>query len=225
MKIFLLEDDDRLSAGIKMALERDGYEVKTARLLSESKKILEDEYFSLLILDINLPDGSGLDCLRRRKNIQPHIPVIILTANDMEIDEVTGLDEGADDYITKPFSLAVFRARVRALLRLYDTGIHIYRNERFAFNFSKMEYVKDGKLLDLTKTEQRLLRTFVENRGAVIKRERIIDRVWPESMGNIDENALSVAVNRLRTKIEDDPSNPEYILTVHGIGYRWDMRK
>lgn len=223
-RIFLLEDDEALGRGIAIALE--GPERKVTRALSkaEAEKILAAESFNLLILDINLPDGSGLELLRSIRRSSA-VPVILLTANDMELDEVTGLEAGADDYITKPFSLAVLRARVAAQLR---RGKPVSRERLelgpFSFDFQTMDFRREGKAVELSKTEQRLLRVLVENRGRTLPRSLLVDRVWTDGAEYVDENALSVTVKRLRGKLEKDPANPEYIKTVYGIGYTWAVK-
>lgn len=223
-RIFLLEDDEALGRGIAMALEGPEQRVIRALSMAEAEKILADESFNLLVLDINLPDGSGLELLRRIRRSSA-VPVILLTANDMELDEVTGLESGADDYITKPFSLAVLRARVAAQLRRGKPE----SRERlelgpFSFDFQTMEFRRDGRAVELSKTEQRLLRVLVENRGRTLPRSLLVDRVWTDGAEYVDENALSVTVKRLRGKLEKDPANPEYIKTVYGIGYTWAVK-
>ena len=223
-RIFLLEDDEALSRGIALALEGPERKVVRALSLKEAEKILAEESFNLLILDINLPDGSGLELLQRIRRGSA-VPVILLTANDMELDEVTGLESGADDYITKPFSLAVLRARVAAQLRRGKPE----SRERlelgpFSFDFQTMEFRRDGRAVELSKTEQRLLRVLVENRGRTLPRSLLVDRVWTDGAEYVDENALSVTVKRLRGKLEKDPANPEYIKTVYGIGYTWAVK-
>ena len=223
-RIFLLEDDEDLGRGIALALEGPEQRVIRALSMAEAEKILAAESFNLLILDVNLPDGSGLDLLRRIRRGSA-VPVILLTANDMELDEVTGLEAGADDYITKPFSLAVLRARVAAQLRRGKPE----SRERlelgpFSFDFQTMEFRRDGRAVELSKTEQRLLRVLVENRGRTLPRSLLVDRVWTDGAEYVDENALSVTVKRLRGKLEKDPANPEYIKTVYGIGYTWAVK-
>lgn len=223
-RIFLLEDDEALSRGIALALEGPERKVVRALNMKEAEKLMADESFNLLVLDINLPDGSGLELLRRIRRSSA-VPVILLTAKDMELDEVTGLESGADDYITKPFSLAVLRARVAAQLRRGKPE----SRERlelgpFSFDFQTMEFRRDGRAVELSKTEQRLLRVLVENRGRTLPRSLLVDRVWTDGAEYVDENALSVTVKRLRGKLEKDPANPEYIKTVYGIGYTWAVK-
>ena len=220
--ILLLEDDAALGQGIRYALENDGVQVELCTALAQAQGILPGRDFDLLILDVNLPDGSGLDLLRDVRRRHSRVPVILLTANDLETDIVVGLESGADDYITKPFSLAVLRARVNAQLRR-GTPVRTatVELEGFSFNFEWMEFRKNGQLIELSKTEQRLLRVLTENRGRVLSRETLLERVWPDGGEYVEENALSVTVKRLRDKLEDTPSKPRFLRTVYGIGYTW----
>lgn len=219
-RILLLEDDEALGRGICMALETPDCTVTHCATRRQATDILQNMVFDLLILDINLPDGSGLDLLRALRQNGDLTPAILLTANDLELDEVTGLEAGADDYITKPFSLAVLRARVNARLRR-SAPANQDRVELsgFIFDFARMEYSKDGCLIDLSRTEQRLLRLLVENRGRTLPRELLLEKVW-DGGEFVDENALSVAVRRLRAKLGDAP-----IKTVYGVGYTWEVER
>lgn len=218
-RLLLLEDDPALGEGIRLALQGETRPVTLCRTLAGGREALAAGGFELLILDVNLPDGSGLDLLRQ---VRGQVPVILLTANDMETDIVTGLESGADDYITKPFSLAVLRARVNAQLRRGKAARPgVVELEGFVFDFDRMEYRKDGRPVDLSKTEQKLLRALVENRGITLARADLVDRVWTDGAEFVEENALSVTVKRLRNKLEDDPSRPRYLKTVYGIGYTW----
>ena len=173
------------------------------------------------VLDVNLPDGSGLEWLRELRR-ESAVPVILLTANDMETDIVAGLETGADDYITKPFSLAVLRARVNAQLRRGTPAPSAcYEAEGLSLDFERMEFRRDGQIVELSKTEQKLLRVLVENRGRTVPRETLLDRVWTDGAEYVEENALSVTVKRLRDKLEEMPSKPRLLKTVYGIGYTW----
>lgn len=225
-QIFLLEDDTALSRGIRMALCGAERDVILADSIAQAREKLEEVRFNLLILDINLPDGSGLDLLRNLRSRGDDTPVILLTANDLEMDEVNGLEAGADDYITKPFSLAVLRARVDAQLRRGSMLQSVSRIETgpFLFDFQRMNFRRDGLAVELSKTEQKLLRVLVENRGCAVPRATLIDRVWTDGAEFVEENALSVTVKRLRGKLERDPARPEYLKTVYGIGYIWAVK-
>ena len=223
--IFLLEDDETLGRGIAMALTGTDTSVTCHSTLTLARETLAEEHFDLLILDINLPDGSGLDLLRQVRSEGDTTPVILLTANDLELDEVTGLEAGADDYITKPFSLAVLRARVNAQLRRGTPKVSPALSvDPFAFDFDRMDFRRDGVSVELSKMEQKLLRVLVENRGHTVPRAALVDRVWTDGAEFVEENALSVTVKRLRSKLEADPSKPEYLKTVYGIGYTWAVK-
>ena len=219
-KLLIIEDDRTLVNGISLALQSDEICVEQCFDLNSAKKKVLSCNYDLLILDINLPDGSGLDFLRIFKK-DFSTPVILLSANDLEMDIVSGLEMGADDYITKPFSLAIFRARVNTQLKkMVSVSNDRYEQAGFIFDFDKMLYYKNSILIDLSKTEQRLLRLLIENRGITLRREFLIDRLWTDGAEYVDENALSVTIKRLRDKLEERPSSPEYIKTVYGIGYK-----
>lgn len=223
--IFLLEDDETVGRGIAMALTGPETSVVCRPSLAKARETLAEDRFDLLILDVNLPDGSGLDLLRQIRAGGDTTPVILLTANDLELDEVTGLEAGADDYITKPFTLAVLRARVNAQLRRSaPKASYIVSVGPFAFDFEQMDFRRDGSLVELSKTEQKLLRVLVENRGRAVPRATLVDRVWTDGAEFVEGNALSVTVKRLRNKLEADPSKPEYLKTVYGIGYTWAVK-
>lgn len=223
--IFLLEDDETLGRGIAMALTGTDTSVTCCSTLTQALETLAEKRSDLLILDVNLPDGSGLDLLRQVRMNGNATPVILLTANDLELDEVTGLEAGADDYITKPFSLAVLRARVNAQLRRSNpkpsSALSI---GPFSFDFDRMDFRRDGVAVELSKTEQKLLRVLVENRGHAVPRATLVDRIWTDGAEFVEENALSVTVKRLRSKLEADPGKPDYLKTVYGIGYTWAVK-
>ena len=178
--ILIVEDDIALGDGVRLALQHPELEAVLCRTLAQARAAMEGQAFDLAILDVNLPDGSGLDLLREVRRTSA-VPIILLTANDLEMDIVSGLESGADDYITKPFSLAVLRARVNAQLRrgapAQGTAVEL---DGFSFDFAWMEFRKNGRPIELSKTEQRLLRTLVENRGRVLPRETLLERVWPD---------------------------------------------
>lgn len=224
-RIFILEDDTTLSRGIGLALGGSGRTVTLADSIAQARQVMAHTQFDLLILDINLPDGSGLDLLRTLRSQGNDTPVILLTANDLEMDEVTGLEAGADDYITKPFSLAVLRARVQAQLRRGSVQPSSQMEMGpFLFDFERMNFRRNGLAVELSKTEQKLLRVLVENRGHAVPRATLVDRVWTDGAEFVEENALSVTVKRLRAKLEKDPAKPEYLKTVYGIGYTWAVK-
>ena len=209
----IIEDDPAINHGIELTLGNEQYEFFNCLCFAdvENQKAAASD---LIILDLNLPDGNGLEFLRElRKTSQ--VPVLILTANDTELDEVTGLSIGADDYVTKPFSLMALRLRVQKLLQRSKTAPSFSKNG-LSFDFDELHFIKDGMEIELSKTEIRLLKCFVENEGVTLTRERLIDYVW-QNQQYVDENALTVCVKRLRDKIED--SDEKLIHTVYGIGY------
>jgi len=211
--ISIIEDDRGLNDGIVLALKQDSFTFSQYYRLKDAKDISRSD---LLILYINLPDGSGLDLLREVRQTSAG-PIILLTANDLEMDIVSGLESGADDYITKPFSLAVLRARVNAQLRrgtpVQTAAVEL---EGFSFDFEQMVFTAEGETVELSKTEQKLLRLLVSNCGNTLSRDMLIDRIWSDGAEFVEENALSVTMNRLRAKLPGAP-----IKTVYGIGYVW----
>ena len=211
MKILIVEDDVTLNNGIALSLKEE--EILQSFNLKQARDMLSKKP-DLIILDINLPDGNGIDFCKYVKSISK-TPLIFLTANDTEIDIITGLENGADDYITKPFSLAVLRARVNAVLRRNKNN-NCYEDDKFIFDFDNMSFFVYEREVFLSKTEQKLLRIFVENKGITLNREVLIEKVWGYDMEFVETNALSVAVNRLKKKLDDPP-----IKTVYGIGYVW----
>ncbi len=215
--ILIVEDDEALAEGLCRALSTDTILAECRSSIKAARQQLEKESYSLIILDVNLPDGNGFDFLKELK-AEAGPAVILLTANDMETDMVTGLELGAEDYITKPFSLAVLRARVNTQLRRLEQskGGCKERLGDWLFDFERMEFFWRGEKLELSKTEQKLLRIFMENKEITLSRETLINYIW----GNeeyVDENALSVLVKRLRDKLHAG----DYIKTVYGIGYAW----
>jgi DNA-binding response OmpR family regulator len=200
-RILILEDDEDLAEGISLSLNSNELDFILCKTIAEAKSILQQKAFDLLILDINLPDGSGLELCREIRR-SSRIPIALLTAKDMELDIVKGLECGADDYITKPFSLMVLRARVRALLRRNtERQKSEYKNKVFQFCFDTMKFYKEGNFIELSKTEQRILYLLVFNEGQIITRERLLGWVWPDGTEYVEDNALSVGIRRLRDKI------------------------
>ncbi len=214
MKILIAEDDKSLNNGIALSLGAD--DTVQAYSIAEAHSLL-DKTIDLIILDINMPDGNGVDFCRKVRRTS-NVPIIFLTANDMEIDIVTGLESGADDYITKPFSLAVLRARVNAVIRRKESEQNVFRQDGFVFDFDAMTFSANSSAVELSKTEQKLLKLFVKNCGKTLSREMLIDRVWSDGAEFVEENALSVTVRRLREKLPGAP-----IKTIYGIGYMWEI--
>lgn len=237
--ILIVEDDRPLAGGLCRALQNDSTDTVGCHTLREADRLLGEGSFDLVVLDVNLPDGNGFDYLQEIK-IKFDTSVIMLTANDMETDIVAGLELGADDYITKPFSLAVLRARVETQLRRVAAqrgqtsgaaanavGADSAQERveegwivdgEYRFHFARMLFFHGEEQVELSKIEQRLLRMLVENKRATLMREQLLDYTWSVDAAFVDENTLSVAVKRLRDKL----GAQERIKTVYGIGYRWE---
>jgi len=221
LKIQIVEDDRVLSEGIAMALKEPELEFVQSFTVKQAKEDFQKEVIDLVVLDVNLPDGTGYDFLEWLRKVS-ELPVLMLTANDMEMDEVMSLNRGADDFMTKPFSLAVLRARIQNLLRRKTKQvISEYREDEFVFDFAKVLFTKGTEKLVLSPNEQKLLRLFLDNKGQLLTREQLIDRLWSDGGEFVDENALSVTVNRLRGKLENKGDDFSYIHTIYGQGYMW----
>ncbi len=223
-RLFLLEDDLSLISGLSFALKKQGYEIDVARTTLEADRLWSNETYDLVILDVSLPDGSGFDFCRKIRQTSK-VPVMFLTAADEETDIIMGLDIGGDDYITKPFKLAIFLSRINALLRRSEN----FNGEATELNSGditirllKGEVYKQGKPLDLTASEYKLLCLFMENPDRILSPDRILGKLWDCRESYIDNNSLTVYIRRLRTKIEDNPGEPKRIVTVRGMGYKWN---
>ncbi|MBS4534106.1 response regulator transcription factor [Clostridium sp. D2Q-14] len=222
-KILLVEDDKALSMGIEFTLKEKGYEVYTASTLKEGKIIHNGESLDLIILDINLPDGSGYDFCRYIRE-SSEIPIIFLTALDEEVNVVLGLDIGGDDYITKPFRVGELLSRIRALLRRTfknNDNDTTYISGDLKINTSTVYIDKNGKEINLTALEYKLLLIFINRPQQLLKREEILSSLTEGEEAFFDENTLSVYIRRLREKIEYNPKEPQYIITQRGLGYKW----
>ena len=220
-QLLIVEDDQTLNEGLCMALRQEDRKIISCDCLKAARTQLVLEIIDFVLLDINLPDGSGLELLKEIKKQKPTLPVILLTANDTERDIVQGLETGADDYITKPFSLSVLRARVNTQLRKIEDSMggttKTFTDGTYSFNFDKMIFIHNGKQSELSKTEQKLLYYLTQNASNTTTRDFLIDRLWSDGEEYVDENALSVTVKRLRDKLELGNK----IRTVYGIGYAW----
>ncbi len=218
--LIIVEDDKSLNQGLCKALADQNRQVISCQNIRAAREQLTLGGAALVFLDINLPDGNGLDFLQEIKAASPSLPVIMLTANDTDMDIVEGLEKGADDYITKPFSLSVLRARVNARLRQTTDSAaeQLHENGKFYFDFDHMHFTVNGNAVELSKTEQKLLRLFVENQGTTLSRSFLVDRIWTDGAEYVDENALSVTVKRLRDKLDAQ----EHIKTIYGIGYKFE---
>ena len=224
MKILIVEDDLSLINGLSFAIKKQGYELDIARTSAEADKIWENRKYDLVILDVSLPDGSGFDICRKIREASK-VPIIFLTAADEETDIIMGLDIGGDDYITKPFKLSVLMSRINAILRRsngFKNDAELNSNG-ITVKLLKGEVYKNGERIDLTAGEYRLLCMFMENPDIVLSSEQILGRLWDCDEKFVDNNTLTVYIRRLRTKIEDEPSEPKMIVTVRGMGYKWSV--
>lgn len=226
MNIFLLEDDEAIGIGLKYSLENEGFKITLARSAKQAESIIEKESFSLYILDINLPDGSGYDICRKIKQAGD-FPVIFLTAYDDEVNVVMGLDIGADDYITKPFRVRELVARIKSVLRRCgkDKSEPTVKLGNVCVNLNEARVTRDGEEVVLTAMEYRLLLTFLNNRGKVLSRNKLLEEIWDVDGDFVNDNTLTVYIKRLRDKIERDPACPTIIKTVRGLGYVIDNER
>lgn len=226
-RIFFVEDDLSLLGGLSFALKKQGYEVENARTFAQAEQMWQEGRYDLVILDVTLPDGSGFDLCREIRQ-SSHVPILFLTAADEETDVTLGLDIGGDDYVTKPFKLAIFLSRVNALLRRSgqfepkdaELSSHGIRVDRL-----KGEVYKGPDKMDLTASEYKLLCFLMEHPDQVLSPEQILGRLWDWEEHYIESKTLSVYIRRLRAKMEDDPNHPRRILTVRGMGYKWNGAK
>ena len=225
MKILIIEDDLSLINGLSFAIKKQGYELDIARTVLEADGVFADGKYDLVILDVSLPDGSGFDICKKIRQTSK-VPIIFLTAADEETDIIMGLDIGGDDYITKPFKLAVLLSRINAILRrsnnFNQTDTELNSNG-ITVKLLKSEVYKNGERIDLTTGEYKLLCMFMENPDIVLSADRILGRLWDCDENYVDNNTLTVYIRRLRTKIEDNPSEPKMIQTVRGMGYKWSV--
>ena len=237
MRVLLVEDDEAITMGLSYSLEKEGYEVVTAKNATETRSVWTTGKYDICVLDINLPDGSGYDICRYIKQSED-VPVIFLTAVDAEVNVVMGLEMGADDYICKPFRVGELMARIKSVLRRADrtqscgTGnskpdhpevigdIRVNTKEAKVVRIDREAELEET--IELTALEYRLLLTFVNNRGIVLSRKKLLSDMWDISGDFVNDNTLTVYIKRLRDKIERDPANPEIIRTVRGLGYILD---
>lgn len=220
MRIFVLEDDEAIGIGLSYTLESEKYEVTLVKTVAEAKKTVENEEFDLYILDLTLPDGNGYEVCSLIKS-KGDLPVIFLTAYDDEINVITGFELGADDYISKPFRVRELLARVKSVLRRYskESADGIVKIGELSVNTAEARVLLRGEDVILTAMEYRLLLSFVNNRGTVLTRRKLLEEIWDVDGDFVNDNTLTVYIKRLRDKIENDPNDPQYIKTVRGMGY------
>lgn len=222
-RLLLLEDDQSLIDGLVYALTKEGFALDVAMTVREARAQLAAQAYDLLLLDQTLPDGSGLSLCEEVRAGDNAVPIIFLTAMDEEIQVIRALDAGGDDYITKPFKLGELCSRIRAQLRRSGM-LHQQEQEPVSEGTVRIEggrAYRAGEALELTATELRLLACFLRNRGQVLTREQLLAALWDEDANFVDDNTLSVYIRRLREKVERDPSAPQHLRTVRGLGYEW----
>jgi DNA-binding response OmpR family regulator len=220
--ILLLEDDESINRGITFILEKDGYQVYSCATVAQARSVFHEQEIQLMICDITLPDGSGLDFVKEVR-AESSVHIIFLTALDQEVDQVIGYEAGADDYITKPFSLSVLRLKVSAYFKKQQ-GVSEERIEsgNICFYVKEMRALAAGKEISLTKNEWKMLRFFMEHPKQILSKNQLLGQLFDTEGDFVDENTIAVNIRRLREKIEPDSSKPEYIKNIRGIGYLWD---
>ena len=220
MDIFLLEDDEAIGIGLTYSLENEGYNVTLAKSVKEAEKIIDEKEFSLYILDLTLPDGSGYDVCKKIK-AKGDLPVIFLTAYDDEVNVIMGFGLGADDYISKPFRVKELMLRIKSVMRRYsnETSDGIIKINNLKINTNEAKVYKNNEEIILTAMEYRLLLILLSNRGKVLSRTALLENIWDVAGDFVEDNTLTVYIKRLRDKIEEDPAKPEFIKTVRGLGY------
>ncbi|WP_334077913.1 response regulator transcription factor [Paenibacillus sanfengchensis] len=230
-KILLVEDDLSLIEGLRYFLEKQGYEVIVTRGVAEAEACIAADSFDMVLLDVMLPDGSGFELCREIRRTS-EVPVIFLTASDEEANVVMGLDLGGDDYMTKPLKLNELISRMNAAWRRSGPGFEpppeqeaTLKSNGITVKLLEGRAIKDGIDLDLTAAEYRLLCLFMRNPKLVLTKEQMMERLWGSRDSYVDDNTLAVYISRLREKIEDDPKNPEFLTTIRGMGYRWNVVK
>ena len=202
--VLLVEDEESVNRGIEFTLTKEGYQVETAGTICKAEIILEEDHPQMVICDLNLPDGSGLDLIRRiREKSMAHI--ICLTALDTEMDQVMGYEAGADDYVTQQ-----------------TEAVSVIESGGMLFNLAEMTARKDGQDISFTKNEWKMLKMFLENPRQILSRNQILERLFDTEGDFVDENTVAVNIRRLRAKIEKDSSQPKFIRNVRGLGYIWD---
>ena len=224
MKIMVVEDDLALSAGLCFELDSAGYLTVAAYNCQKARQLLSGDHFDLALLDVNLPDGNGFDLCREIKAQHPELPVIFLTANDLETDVLNGFDMGAEDYVTKPFNMQILLRRVEVALRRASSTPAAPQADRWSdgwltLDFSALTALRGEEKLAITPNEYKLLKYLTEHTGQILTRQQLLDRLWDSDGNFIDDHTLTVTMNRLRAKIEDDAHT--YIKTVRGMGYIW----
>ena len=221
-RVLVVEDESNIATLLQDDLQIEGYEVDVARDGESALEMVKHQNFDLILLDIMLPGKDGYDVCRQLRRHEISTPIIMLTAKGQEAEKVLGLELGADDYITKPFSPLELRARIKAVLRRStQEQPRRYRFGECEFDFQRYELCREGHVVDLTPMELRLLAMFIQHRGRLLSRDQILDLAWGEEV-YVTDRAVDTQVSNLRRKIETDPQSPTYITSIRGLGYRFD---
>ena len=224
--IIMVEDDSTIAFAVKYAVEQESFNLDIAENLENARKIVNSKEYDLILLDVMLPDGNGYEFLKQLREHDEDTPVIFLTACDEEVNIVMGLDIGGDDYITKPFRVRELISRINAILRRkgksQDSNKKILKFKNISIHTLEARVFKNNEEIFLTSAEYKLLLILIQNKNMVLSRAQILEKLWDVTYDFINDNTLSVYIKRLREKIEDDSSKPQYILTVRGLGYKWN---
>ena len=224
--ILMVEDDSTIAFAVKYAVEQEGFNLDIAENLENARKIVNSKEYDLILLEVMLPDGNGYEFLKQLREHDEDTPVIFLTACDEEVNIVMGLDIGGDDYITKPFRVRELISRINAILRRkgksQDSNKKILKFKNISIHTLEARVFKNNEEIFLTSAEYKLLLILIQNKNMVLSRAQILEKLWDVTYDFINDNTLSVYIKRLREKIEDDSSKPQYILTVRGLGYKWN---
>ena len=224
--ILMVEDDNTIAFAVKYAVEQESFNLDIASDLNQAREIVSTKVYDLILLDVMLPDGNGYEFLKDLRKHDEDTPVIFLSACDEEVNIVMGLDIGGDDYITKPFRVRELISRINAILRRkgksQDSNKKILKFKNISIHTLEARVFKTNEEIFLTSAEYKLLLILIQNKNMVLSRAQILEKLWDVTYDFINDNTLSVYIKRLREKIEDDSSKPQYILTVRGLGYKWN---
>ena len=222
--ILMVEDDSTIAFGVKYALEQEGFNVDICKDLESSRENIEKKEYDIILLDVMLPDGNGYDLCKEIRNTQD-TPIIFLTACDEEVNIVMGLDIGGDDYITKPFRVRELISRIKAVLRRRGKNNESKKVLKFgnlSIHTLEARVYKNGEEVFLTSVEYKLLLILIQNKNTVLSRSQILEKLWDVTYDFVNDNTLTVYIKRLREKVEDDSTDPQHIITVRGLGYKWN---
>lgn len=224
INVLMIEDDSTIAFGVKYALEQEGFNIDICKDLESGRQNINNKEYNIILLDVMLPDGNGYEfCKEIRQTLDT--PIIFLTACDEEVNIVTGLDIGGDDYVTKPFRVRELISRMNAVLRRKGNNNENKKVVKFgdlSINTLEARVYKNGEEIFLTSVEYKLLLILIQNKNVVLSRTKILEKLWDVTYDFVNDNTLTVYIKRLREKIEDDSTNPKYIITVRGVGYKWD---